>query len=162
MIRKVELIDSSDICEIYNYYINNTIITFEEEPVTNEEMEKRIKDVSKELPWFVYEEAGKVLGYAYATKWKTRSGYRYSVELSVYINKDFSNRGIGSQLYKYLIDSLKEKEIHTLIGGVALPNDKSVKLHEKLGFEKVAHFKEVGYKFNTWIDVGYWQYNPTV
>lgn len=159
MIRPVELTDAESICEIYNHYVLNSTITFEENKVTVEELKSRIQDIVVNLPYIVYEIDGKVLGYAYATKWKARSAYRFSVELTVYVGKNSKGQGIGTALYDHLIKDLTSRNIHSLISGIALPNDASVALHEKLGFVKVAHFKEVGYKLNTWVDVGYWQYN---
>lgn len=158
MIRKVELNDTEAICSIYNYYVENTTITFEEEPVPINEMKSRIESITHKLPYVVYEIEGKVAGYAYATKWKERSAYRYSVETTVYIGIENVGKGIGTSLYKYLMKELKEQGFHTALGGIALPNEASEALHEKLGFEKVAHLKKVGLKFGSRIDVGYWQY----
>ena len=157
MIRKINVNDAQQLADIYNYYIENTIVTFEEEIVTIDEMKQRILDVSKALPWLVYEEDGKVIGYAYASKWKSRCAYKYSLETTVYLKHGESGKGIGTLLYKELIAELKKMNYHALIGGISLPNDASVALHEKLGFEKIAQFKEVGNKFNKWIDVGYWE-----
>jgi phosphinothricin acetyltransferase len=157
MIRDVRLSDASAICSIYNEYVKNTIITFEEEPATLEEMQNRINEVIQNYPWIIYEENEKVIGYAYASKWKTRSAYRHTVECTFYLEKNFTGKGIGSQLSVELIKRLKEKSIHSIIYGIALPNDASIALSEKLGFSKIGHFKEVGYKFNKWIDVGYWE-----
>jgi L-amino acid N-acyltransferase YncA len=157
MIRKVRDSDAPSICEIYNYYIKNTIITFEEEKIEEIEIYKRIKEVIKNYPWIVYEEDGRIVGYAYATKWKERFAYRYSVESTVYLNKNYFGKGIGGKLLKQLVEEAKSKNIHSLIGGIALPNKSSIALFEKLNFKKVAHFKEVGFKFGKWIDVGYWE-----
>jgi len=157
MIRTVELTDAAAICEIYNYYINNTDITFEEILLTQNEMESRIKNITETLPWVVWEEEGIVVGYAYASLWKTRSAYRFSAELSVYIDKDSKGKGIGTKLYEEVIKEVKAKGYHSVVGGIALPNEASVGLHEKLGFKKVAHFEQIGFKHNTWLDVGYWQ-----
>jgi phosphinothricin acetyltransferase len=120
-------------------------------------MANRIESVCAKLPWLVCERDGHVVGYAYATPWRARSAYRFSVESSVYIAPDCARQGIGLQLYQVLIDTLRGKEIQVVIGGIAQPNAASVALHESLGFEKVAHFKRVGRKFDQWIDVGYWQ-----
>ena len=109
------------------------------------------------LPWFVWEENGRVLGYAYAGKWKSRCAYRYSVESSIYLAKEATGRGLGTKLYVALIDALHTKGIHSIIGGIALPNPASIGISEKLGFQKIGHFKEVGWKFEQWIDVGYWE-----
>jgi phosphinothricin acetyltransferase len=105
----------------------------------------------------VYEKEGEVVGYAYAGEWKSRCSYRYSVESSVYLKHGLSGEGIGSKLYTELFKLLETTDVHAIIGGIALPNEASVALHEKFGFEKIAHFKEVGYKFEQWVDVGYWE-----
>jgi phosphinothricin acetyltransferase len=109
------------------------------------------------LPWLTAERAGEVVGYAYATAWRVRRGYRYSTEVTVYVAPGVGGLGIGSLLYADLIPALEERGIHIAIGGIALPNEPSVALHEKFGFNKVAHFEQVGLKFDRWIDVGYWQ-----
>ena len=118
-------------------------------------MKNRIQ--SSKLPWLVFEENEKILGYAFASEWKSRCAYKYSVECSVYLGTNYKGKGIGIQLYKEWLQKLNELNYNTVIAGIALPNDASIKFHEKFGFEKVAHFKEVGYKFNKFIDVGYWQ-----
>ena len=157
MIRSAQPSDAEAICEIYNYYVLNTCVTFEEEVVSADEMRKRIKTILEKYPWVVYEQEGEVIGYAYASEWKSRCSYRYSVESTVYLKQGSQGKGIGSSLYLSLLDLLDKKEVHAIIGGIAQPNEASVALHEKFRFEKVAHFKEVGYKFNQWIDVGYWE-----
>jgi L-amino acid N-acyltransferase YncA len=157
-IRAAERRDAMAIVEIYNHYVSESIITFEEEPVTAAEIARRIAEVqSVPLPWLVAEDRSRVTGYAYATPWKNRTAYRFSVEITVYVAPGCFGRGIGSLLYGELIPTLKPQGIHAVMGGIALPNDASVALHEKFGFRKVAHFYEVGFKFNRWIDVGYWQ-----
>lgn len=157
MIRPVLTADAASICKIYNHYVLNTHINFEEEAVSIEDMEDRISTITQKHPWFVYEENGQVLGYAYASEWKSRCAYRYSVECTVYLEQGADGKGIGSKLYEALLEQIGREKVHAVIGGIALPNEASVALHEKFGFEKVAHFKEVGYKFGNWIDVGYWE-----
>jgi len=158
MLRPATPADAAAIAEIYNHYVLHTIITFEEEAVTESEMAARITEVlGLDLPWFVWEEKGRVLGYAYAGRWKSRCAYRYSVESSIYLAKDTTGRGLGTKLYVALIDTLRTKGIHSIIGGIALPNDASIGISEKLGFQKIGQFKEVGWKFEKWIDVGYWE-----
>jgi phosphinothricin acetyltransferase len=156
-IRRVELKDAAQIAEIYNYYIKNTHHTFETDPLDGEEMERRIAEVTENYPFLVAEEDGEILGYAYATQFKLRQAYEYAAEVSIYVKNEAKQRKIGTQLYVQLFDLLKETEVHTIIAGIALPNDTSVVFHERLGFEKVAHFIEVGYKLGRWIDVGYWE-----
>jgi len=156
-IRSATVDDAAAITAIYNHYITHTIITFEEETVDGPEMARRINAIQQQLPFLVYEQEDNVLGYAYATQWRTRSAYRFAVETTIYLHTDAGGRGIGTHLYDELLNSLRAQNIHCAIGGIALPNAASVALHEKLGFEKVAHFPEVGRKFEQWIDVGYWQ-----
>ncbi len=157
MIRQVAMEDATQICEIYNYYIENTIVSFEESPLTPQEMASRIQEIIPSLPWIIHEVDNQIAGYAYASKWKGRCAYRYSVESTVYLSPDATGKGIGSMLYQALLDQLKEQRFHTVIGGISLPNEASIKLHEKFGFQKVAHFSEVGFKFDKWVDVGYWE-----
>lgn len=157
MIRRVTLEDARSLCTIYNHYVENTIITFEEQPVPSEEMEKRIQEITRTLPWFVLERQGEVVGFAYANPWKGRCAYRFSVETTIYLAAQQTGQGQGVVLYQSLLQELRHRSFHSVMGGVALPNPASVALHEKLGFQKVAHFKEVGWKFQQWIDVGYWQ-----
>ena len=121
-------------------------------------MAARIDEIEKlELPWLVAESSGDVLGFAYASKWKGRCAYRYSVESTIYLDPDRTGNGTGTELYASLLDAIRTTSTHAVIGGISLPNDASVALHEKLGFRKVGHFDEVGYKFDQWVDVGYWQ-----
>lgn len=156
MIRPVKPSDAEDIASIYNYYIENTVITFEEKKISIDDMEKRIHSYSSEYPYLVYEENNVVIGYCYAAKWRERSAYRYSVETTVYVDEKKHSKGIGTALYNALIKELRKTKIRVLVAGITLPNEKSERLHEKIGFLKVAHFTEIGYKFNTWLDVGYW------
>ena len=157
MIRAVNIEDAQKIAEIYNYYVLNSCVTFEELALSTEEMRGRIEATHLKFPWLVFEKDNKILGYAYASSWKPRSAYKHTVESTVYLNKDATKNGIGSLLYAALIEQLTDLGFHAVIGGISLPNDASIALHEKFGFEKIAQFKEVGYKFNKWIDVGYWE-----
>lgn len=150
--------DALAIVDIYNHYVLTTTISFEEQAVTAAEMQQRIADVQRGgLPWLVAEENGVVVGYAYATKWRVRHAYRFSVESSVYLAPDIAGKGWGTALYRQLLARLTASGYHLVIGGIAQPNAASVALHEKMGFEKVALFREVGFKFGRWIDVGYWE-----
>jgi phosphinothricin acetyltransferase len=157
MIRSVEPKDAREICDIYNFYINNTEITFEEHPVSVDEMEKRIRDVTAKYPWLVIEEGGKISGYAYSGKYRERSAYRYTAELTIYMKNGEEGKGLGAELMRRVIEETRSKGIHTLISAIAIPNERSVAIHEKFGFEKVGHLKDVGFKFDHWIDVGYWE-----
>lgn len=150
--------DAGAIAGIYNHYIANAIATFEEDPVAAPDMARRIKEIAAlPLPWLVAESAAGVAGYAYASRWKGRCAYRFSVESTVYVDAAAVGRGVGALLYAALVERLRLRNIHSVIAGIALPNNASIRLHEKLGFQKIAHFHEVGFKFGRWIDVGYWQ-----
>ncbi len=158
MIRDALQEDSVAIAAIYNDYIDNTAISFEEARVSGTDIQGRIEAVQEAgLPWLVVEEEGVVVGYAYATKWKERSAYRFSVEASVYLANHVKGKGLGRQLYEAMFARLKKAGIRTILAGITLPNPASVALHEKMGMKKVAHFEKVGFKFNQWQDVGYWQ-----
>ena len=148
--------DVGAICAIYNHYVDNSIITFEEAPVSTGEMTDRIRSCTQTNPWLVCEVDDQVVGYAYASKWHGRSAYRYSAEVTVYVRHDRHGHGYGRALYAGLLELLAGK-YHAIIAGISLPNEGSVRLHEKFGFRKVAHFSEVGRKFDRWVDVGYWQ-----
>lgn len=157
MIRPVKVTDAIAICGIYNYYINETAITFEETPVSIKEMENRIRNISATYPWLVWEEAGALIGYAYVNKWKERSAYNFSVEDSIYFKQGYEHKGFGRKLLTALLDVVKKTSIHAIVAGITIPNEQSVALHEKLGFKKIAQFNEIGFKCNQWLDVGYWE-----
>ena len=158
MIRPARTSDAAAIATIYNHYILKTIVTFEENTVSVAEISERISEIfANELPMFVWEDDEVVLGYTYANKWKSRCAYRYALEATIYLDPTATGRGIGTQLYTALIAEIRKTKIHAIIAGVALPNGGSVALHEKLGFKKMGQFKEVGWKFERWIDVGYWE-----
>jgi phosphinothricin acetyltransferase len=157
-LRSASPADAASICAIYNPYLATTAITFEEEAVSAHDMAQRIADVhAARLPWLVLEVDGNIAGYAYATKWRVRPAYRHSVESTIYLDEAFVGRRLGRALYNALLEELRKRELHMVIGGIALPNESSVGLHEALGFRKAAHFTEVGIKFGRWIDVGYWE-----
>jgi L-amino acid N-acyltransferase YncA len=158
MIRPATTADAAAICTIYNHYVLETTITFEEAAVTPAEMGNRIRETAdSSLPWLVWEELSSIQGFAYASKWKGRCAYRHSAEVTVYLDPKSTSRGVGSRIYQALLTDLRQRSFHAVIGGIALPNEASIALHERLGFRKVAHFEQVGWKFGRWIDVAYWQ-----
>jgi L-amino acid N-acyltransferase YncA len=158
-VRNADSSDAEVIAEIYNYYVQNTIITFEQEPVSVERMANRITDISSKYPFVVLEDHTSVIGYAYVTEWKTRSAYRFSGEITIYLAKDQTGQGLGSILFPALLNEIKKTNLHSIVGGIALPNPASIALHEKYGFKKIGCFEEIGFKFGQWIDVGYWELN---
>lgn len=165
LVRPARQEDAQVIATIYNHYITNTVVTFEEEAVSATEIAQRVSGVQGSgLPWLVAElvadpatAATELVGYAYATGWKSRPAYRYTSEVSVYVEPGREGLGVGSALYGQLLPEITSLGIHVALGGITLPNTGSVALHEKFGFHKVAHLEEVGFKFGRWIDVGYWQ-----
>lgn len=157
-IRDASAGDAAAIAAIYSHYIAHTAVSFELEPVDGGEMRARLQEVRTQgLPWIVAEEDGRIVGYAYATRWRARAAYRESVESSVYLAPDAAGKGFGRALYDALLPALRNAGLHTVIGGITLPNAASVALHEALGFVHVGTFREVGHKFGQRIDVGYWQ-----
>ena len=156
MIREAKASDARSIASIYNQYILNSAVTFEEKEVDSKTIVDRIGTNNK-YKWWVFERDEILMGYAYSTKWKTRSAYRFTVESSVYVAQKHKQKGIGKALYLKLIKSLKRNGFKRILAGISLPNDESIIFHEKLGFEKVGQLEAVGFKFNRWIDVGYWE-----
>ena len=156
-IRDATAADAAALAAIYSHYIRTSTVTFEEQPVDAAEMARRIDGVrGNGLPWLVLEEAGAVVAYAYATPWKPRSAYRFSVEVTVYVADGAHRRGHARALYAALFERLRTLGMHAALAGVTLPNDPSIALHEAMGMRKVAHLPEVGFKFGRWLDVGYW------
>lgn len=157
MIRAVRLEDAKALAAIYNPFIRETVITFEEEAISEQEMASRIAKVTADYPWLVWEEEGAVIGYAYGSTWRTRHAYRFTTETTIYLAPESQGKGLGSRLYEGLLTELKTRGFHSALGGIALPNGPSVRLHEKLGFRKVGHMTEAGWKFGAWVDVGFWE-----
>ncbi|WP_456417335.1 N-acetyltransferase family protein [Thiolapillus sp.] len=156
LIRDATLEDAAALCSIYNHYITRTTITFEEQPLQTEAFAERIRGVRASYPWLVAEKGGVVLGYAYARAWQSRSAYRHTAESSVYLHPQAPRRqGTGEQLYRSLLLQLASRKIHRVIAAIAVPNESSIALHHKLGFDEAGYFHEVGYKFRRWIDVLY-------
>lgn len=152
-IRTVKLSDAQAILDIYAPYITNTTVTFEYQVPSLEAFTKRIDTISKEYPYLVWEEDGKILGYAYGSKYAEREAYRFSTDLSIYLCPDSHGKKIGTQLYSILLDLLQKEGYRTLYAVISHPNLPSEGFHKALGFEEFALFKKTGYKFGKWIDV---------
>jgi phosphinothricin acetyltransferase len=166
VVRDATARDASAIAIIYNHYIRDTVITFELDELTEADMAARVAKIHRAgLPWLVAEEDGVVLGYAYAGPFRERAAYLHTLEASVYLDPDVRARGIGTALFAELFARLRalspeqsaHAPVHAVVGGVALPNEASVALHERFDMTHVGTFTEVGWKFDHWIDVGYWQ-----
>jgi phosphinothricin acetyltransferase len=157
LIRPVRADDAAAISAVYNYYVENTVITFEEEPVSVKTMEGRIRAITTHYPWLVWEEAGEILGYAYVHAWHERSAYRFTVEDSIYLKHGSEGKGRGTALFSRLLEEVRKLDLHVLMSVITVPNEVSAGLHEKFGFKQVGCFAEVGFKFGRRLDVGYWE-----
>lgn len=152
-IREVKPTDAKAIADIYNYYIVNTTVTYELEPVTEKEMAQRIEEISTRYPYFVFEQEGQVIAYCYAHPWRTRAAYQHTLETTIYLRHDVKHRGIGSVMVKHLIELCRQQGYHVLIACATDENEESRIFHEHLGFKHVAHYSEVGRKFGRWIGI---------
>lgn len=157
MIRAVNLNDVEELLEIYNYYVINTVVNFDEKPYSLKDFTEKVELITKDYPFIVFEENNKILGYAYGSRFRPRPAYNYTVESTVYVKHGEHGKQIGSKLYTELIKLLKEQKFKSVLGVLTIPNPASVKLHEKFGFTQVADLKDVGFKFDEWLDVGMFQ-----
>ncbi|KYC38921.1 GCN5 family acetyltransferase [Scytonema hofmannii PCC 7110] len=140
-----------------NKLCGETIISFELEPPSEAEFQKRIASYQQQMPWLVCEINSEVAGYAYANPHRTRAAYQWSVESSVYVGVNYRRKGIAKVLYTTLFQLLQLQGFYNVIAGIALPNQPSIAVHEAVGFSPVGVFHRVGYKFGKWHDVGYWE-----
>jgi L-amino acid N-acyltransferase YncA len=154
-IRLASEIDAEAIAAIYRPYVERSHFTFEEEPPAAPEIATRMRNPIH--PWLVTEEEGRVIGYASTSPMRNRAAYRWSVETGIYLATDAQGRGLGRQLLAAHLDLLERQGMVTAIAGIALPNDASVALHEKLGFRLSGIERGVGFKLGRWVDVGRWQ-----
>lgn len=152
-IRNAQVEDAANLVAIYAPYVEKTAITFETQVPTVEDFENRIKKTMKKFPYLVAIEEGQIVGYAYASTYYARAAYDWTVELSVYVQKEARGKGVGTLLYTALEEELTVRGFKNFLACIALPNPASIALHEKRGYEQVAHFKKVGYKFGTWHDI---------
>jgi L-amino acid N-acyltransferase YncA len=148
--------DAEEIAAIYAPNVTDTIISFESEPPTADEMRLRIEGTLERYPWLVCERRGRVLGYAYAGAHGFRAAYRWSVDVSVYVHEEAHRTGVGRALYTSLFAVLDLQGFYNAYAGATLPNPASVGLHESLGFRSVGVYRGVGYKLGAWHDVGWW------
>lgn len=148
--------DAQPVAAIYAPFVSDSIVSFELEPPDVAEMRRRIGHTLAEFPWLVCEREGVVAGYAYASRHRERRAYRWSVDVSCYLHADFRRRGIGTALYRTLLEILRRQGFFNAYAGITLPNEPSVKLHESVGFRAIGVYAAVGYKLGAWRDVGWW------
>lgn len=149
--------DSDSILQIYTPYITNTAITFEYQVPTIMEFRERMANIQKNYPWLVCEISNHIVGYAYASRFREREAYKWSVDFSVYINQDYHRKNIGKALYFALFELLKLQGYYNAYAGVTLPNIKSENFHEAFGFKSIGVYHKVGYKFDSWHDVKWYE-----
>ena len=158
-IRDASALDAEACAAIYAPYVTGTAITFEIEPPTVEEMAARIESTQATHAWMVLEDDGRVVGYAYGGPMKPRAAYRWSCEVSVYLEFGRRRTGGGRALYEALFERLTERGFRTAVAGMTLPNDASVGLHKALGFEEIGTYRKIGWKLDAWHDV-HWRQRP--
>lgn len=148
--------DAAAIQAIYAPVVRETVASFEEVPPSVAEISRRMVTAPR-LPWLVAEQAGRVAGYAYASRHRDRSAYRWSADCSVYLHPQHQRQGVGRRLYEQLLAEVRELGYVSLFAGITLPNASSVGLHGAMGFEPVGVFRQVGFKHGAWHDVGWWR-----
>ncbi len=149
--------DADAVATIYRPAIESTIASFEEVPPAGADMAERMRSVLSHTPWLVAcDDDGRVIGYAYATRHRERAGYRWSVDVSVYVDAAHHGRGVGRRLYEELFALLRRQGFVNAYAGIALPNPASVALHEAMGMRRVALYERVGWKFGAWHDVAWY------
>lgn len=156
MIRLASPADAAGVHAIYAPVVRDTPISFEWEVPSEAEIAGRIAKVLAERPWLVYERAGEVLGYVYASTFRDRAAYQWGPEVSVYVRSDAHRRGLARGLYTALFDVLRLQGYCTVIAGATVPNPPSERLHQEMGFRALGHYPAAGFKFGRWHDVALW------
>ena len=149
--------DAAALLDIYRPFVTETTVSFELEPPTVAEFERRIASAQSEWAWLVAERHGDVAGYAYASAFRTRAAYRWTVEVSAYVHPTHRGQGIAGALYRRLFGVLIARGYCNAYAGIALPNDASIGFHRSLGFTAVGVFHRAGRKFGKWHDVSWWE-----
>ena len=150
--------DLPAIVAISNWAAANTAANFAIEPETEQAWQQEWRETHEAFPWLVaVDDTGKVWGFAKASPWKGRCAYEWTAETTVYIAPDHHGQGVGTALYRKLIGILRDQGYRTVLGGITQPNPASVRLHEAMGYRRVALLERVGWKFDRWHDVGYWE-----
>ncbi len=156
MLRLAQPTDTDALLEIYGPYVRNTSLTFELETPSPAEFARRMDDYLRYAPWLSMECEGRVAGYAYASRHRERAGYQWSAECSIYLHDDFMGKGLAEPLYKALFEILSIQGFRNVYAVINLPNERSVRFHENMGFRYQFTFERVGYKLGQWKNVGWW------
>lgn len=157
LIRPAKSEDAAAMLDIYKHHILHTSVTFETEVPDLKVFRQRLENIMVLYPWLVLEYDNKVAAYAYAGPYRSRSAYQWHTEVSVYVHEQFAKMGFASTLYAVLFEILKAQGFYKAYAVITLPNDASVKFHEKFGFEYMFKYDKVGYKLDSWHDVGWWE-----
>jgi phosphinothricin acetyltransferase len=148
--------DLAEVCTIVNYFIEKSFVNFRTEPQGVDEWRSDWRRLSSRFPWLVATD-DRVVGVAYAAPWSEREAYRWTVEATVYVDPAMLRRGVGDALYTELLGRLRRQGFRSVVGVIALPNEPSVRLHERHGFVRIGELVDAGYKRGGWHDVGFWQ-----
>jgi phosphinothricin acetyltransferase len=157
LIRSFVQADVAPACRLTNHYIQHTAVHFGLRPATDEEFRQLWESARQTHPWLAADLDGRFAGYAKAGPWRSREAYALTAEVGLYVESFAQRRGVGRALYAELLERLRHAGFHTAIGGIALPNEASIRLHEAMGFTHAGTFRGVGRKFDRWHDVGFWQ-----
>ena len=149
--------DAEQMLDIYAPVVRDSVISFEEQPPSIEDFRSRIRSVLERMPWLVCVVGDEIAGYAYATPFRSRAGYRWSAELTVYVHPGYHRRGVGRALYTALLRCLAGQGYRTAVAIIALPNPASIGLHESLGFRRTGVLENIGFKHGKWVDDDVWQ-----
>jgi L-amino acid N-acyltransferase YncA len=157
VIRPATSIDAAPIAAIYAPFVDRGAVSFESVAPDDSEMARRIERTIETHPWLVAEDdRGDVVGYAYATRFRNRTAYRFAAETSVYVRATENRRGLGTELSLALLDALRGAGFRIAVAVITLPNDPSIRMHERIGYREAGRLPAIGWKFNRWHDIGYW------
>lgn len=149
--------DAPGCLEIYAPYVTDTAISFEVQVPTLEEFTARMRETTRTHPWLVVQDQGRIAGYAYASRHRTRAAYRWAADVTVYVSAAAHRSGVGRRLYTELLERLRIQNFRVACAGITLPNVASVGLHRAMGFEEVGVYRRIGWKAGAWHDVSWWQ-----
>ena len=149
--------DAAACAAIYAPFVTGAATSFEEVAPTAAELADRIERTSREFPWLVLEDGGRVVGFTYATQHRARAGYRWAVDVAIYVDAEYRRRGGGRRLYEALLELLRRQGLRIACAGITVPNDASEGLHRAVGFERVGTYRAIGWKAGAWRDVAWWQ-----
>jgi L-amino acid N-acyltransferase YncA len=149
--------DAAECLEIYAPYVRDTAVSFEERVPTAREFHQRVRETAATHPWLVFEDAGRVVGYAYGSPHRARAAYRWAADVTVYVASSHHRRGVARRLYAELTRRLCRQGFRMACAGVTLPNDASIALHRAIGFRPVGIYRRIGFKHGSWHDVSWWQ-----